>query len=259
MESNRMGITQMNPNSKPTQPRDISYAQDAVWNLWNLRLFETLTARELRKLKPLLDVRHCHPGEFLFHMGDSADRLYFVERGTVKVSVFSPDGEEHMLDIFKQGDTFGELFVDDDRRRRATAQALSSVTVWTLTAAAFERLVQTLPKVCHNFGRYLLQDQRRVFTRMEALVHMKAGPRLLTYMLELAERCGQRIGVHHTLMPGKFTQVDLARMVGLNRTTVSLLINEYRRQGILGGEKSTLLVHPVRARAFLRKAGLVLA
>src|SRR5262249_60815601 len=116
------GITEMNANSKPTQPRDISYAQDAVWNLRNLCLFETLTARQLRKLKPLLEVRHCRRGEYLFHMGDSADRLYFVEKGTVKVSVFSPDGEEHMLDIFKPGDTFGELFVDEDRRRRASAQ-----------------------------------------------------------------------------------------------------------------------------------------
>jgi len=104
---------------------------------------------------------------------------------------------------------------------------------------------------------YLIEDQRRTLVRLEAVMHMGAGPRLLTFLLDLAERCGNQRGGYLTLAPGRFTQGELAQMVGLNRTTVTVLINEYRRKGVLGGRRNILLIHPARARAFLRKTGLV--
>jgi len=235
------------------------YQRDALWNVRDLRLFEMVTPRELRKLKPLFQVRHCRQGEFLFHVGDAANLLYFVEEGAIKVSIFSPDGNEHILNIFKPGDTFGELFVSDEHQRTAAAQALSTVTVRTLTEEAFKRVMQIFPHVCQYFVRCLVEDQRRTLVTMEAVMHTGAGVRLLTFLLDLAARCGRRTNGYSTLVPGKLTQGDLALMVGLDRTTVTLLINKYRRKGILGGHRSIVLVHLARARAFLHKAGLTLA
>jgi len=228
----------------------------AIWNVRDLRLFETLTPRQLRKLKPLFGERCYRQGEVLFHAGDAADLLYFVEKGAIKVSIVSRDGDEHIMDIFKPGDTFGELFATEGHQRTTKAEALSSVIVRTLTEGAFKRLMQIVPDVCHYFVRYLVEDQRRTLVRMEAVMHMRAGPRLLTFLLDLAERCGDQTDGYLTLAPGRFTQGDLAQMVGLNRTTVTVLINKYRRKGILGGQRNILLVNPARTRAFLRKTGL---
>ena len=147
--------------------------------------------------------------------------------------------------------------MSDEHQRTAAAQALSTVTVRTLTEEAFKRVMQILPNVCHNFVRCLVEDQRRTLVRMEAVMHMGAGVRLLTFMLDLAERCGRRTNGYSTLVPGTFTQGDLARMVGLDRTTVTLFINRYRRKRILGGHRSIVLIHLARARAFVRTAGLV--
>src|SRR5579885_447556 len=204
----------MTEPSRPIRP-GISYQRDAIWNVRDLRLFETLTPRQLRKLTPLFEERHYRQGEVLFTAGETAERLYFVKEGAVKVSVSSREGDEHVLDIFKPGDTFGELFVTDGHQRTATAQALSTVVVRTLTEDAFKRLMQMLPDVCHYFVRCLVEDQRRTLVRMEAVLHMDAGSRLLT-----------------------------------------LLINAYRRKGVLGGRRNILLIHPARARAWLRRAGL---
>jgi CRP/FNR family cyclic AMP-dependent transcriptional regulator len=245
----------MTEGSSPIQPSNLRH-RVAIWNIRDLRLFETLTPRQLRKLKPLFEVRRYRQGEVLFHTGDPADLLYFVEKGAIKVSLVSPDGDEHVLDIFKPGDTFGELFVTEGHQRTATAQALSLVIVRTLTEDAFKRLMQIAPDVCHYFVRSLVEDQRRTLVRLEAVMHMGAGPRLLTFLLDLAERCGRQTNGYSTLVPGRLTQEELARMVGLNRTTVTLLINMYRRKGVLGGQRNILLIHPARARVFLRKAGL---
>jgi hypothetical protein len=48
-------------------------------------------------------------------------------------------------------------------------------------------------------------------------------------------------------------------MVGLNRSTVSLLLNLYRRHGILGVGGGDIVIHPIPARALIKEAGILLS
>jgi CRP/FNR family transcriptional regulator len=236
----------------------VSYHGNGIWYLRNLHLFKGLTARELDGLKPLVDRRDYRHGDVIFQMGESTDRLYFLGRGTVSISVTSHEGEEHILEIFKPGDTFGELFVGQDMRRLGTAQALTDVEVWTMTEEAFRNFMQTRPDLCLNFIRQLVDRQRRGLARMEALMHVASGPRLLAILLDLGERCGQLVDDRYAL-PEKLTQENLAHMTGLHRSTVSKLVNNYRRKRVLGGQRGRLVLYLSRTRAALKKAGLVLA
>ncbi len=231
---------------------------NGIWYLRNLHLFKGLTARELNELEPLLDRRDYHLGDVIFHMGESADRLYFLGRGTVSISVTSPEGEERILEIFKPGDTFGDLFLGQDRRRVGTARALTHVEVRTMTEEAFRNFARARPDLCLHFIRQLVDRQRRSLARIEALMHVASGPRLLATLLDLGERCAQLVDDRYTL-PGKLTQESLALMTGLHRSTVSNLVNDYRRKKILGGQRGRLVLYVGRTRVALKKAGLVLA
>lgn len=232
------------------------YRQESIWNLRNVHLFKNLTPKELRDLAPLLDVHHHRRGDFIFHTGEKADRLYFVDKGSIKISIISRDGEERILDILRAGDTFGELFLSGEKLRAATAQALTDATLWAMVEKRFMDFARLRPDLCLNFIRHLVDQQRRTLARLEAMMHISAGPRLLAILLDLAERCARRQGDCYTL-PGGLTQEDVARMAGLHRCTVSVLINEYRRKGILGGEGGTLAIYLTRVRALLAKAGLI--
>ena len=122
---------------------------EAFWGLRGLRLFSNLSQAELRELSPLLR-RETHPrGGFLFHMGDKADRLYFLERGTVKAVVLSPDGDERILDVFRAGDLFGELFFMTVARRifpptRALAARMSRSTACSTTSSVAARTCKSI-------------------------------------------------------------------------------------------------------------------
>ncbi len=59
------------------------YKDESVWHLRRVRLFTNLTPEELR---------------------EKADRLYFVHKGSVKISILSSSGEERILDILRAGD-----------------------------------------------------------------------------------------------------------------------------------------------------------
>jgi CRP/FNR family transcriptional regulator, cyclic AMP receptor protein len=224
----------------------------------NLHLFAGLVPHELREAVRFLDTRYYRPGEFIFEMGEPPQRLYFLERGIVKITIVTPDGRERILDVVDAGSTFGETFLSRGKRWTAAAQALSAATVRTIALKAFTNLMQTLPNLCLTFVRHLAELQHRTLVRLDAQMQMDRGLRLLAVLLDLGGRCGQRTDDNYTL-PGELTQGELARMVGLNRSTVSVLLNYYRRNGILGGQGGMIVIHSTPARAVLRKAGLLLS
>jgi len=159
-----------------------------------------------------LDIRYYRPNEFIFDIGESAERLYFLDRGIIKITTVSSDGRERILDVVNAGSIFGETFLSTDKRRTAAARSLTIATVRSMTTEAFTSLVEALPNLCLNFVRHLIDLQRRTLGRMDAQMQMSTGLRLLALLLDLAERCGQRADDNYTL-PKELTQGEFAHRV----------------------------------------------
>lgn len=240
------------PDSGPTLP--ITAHDEGIWNLRKLHLFAGLGAHEIRALSSVLREATYRRGQYLFHMGDKADRLYFLQKGVVKISILSPNGNERILEMFRPGDTFGELFLMTSTRRMYTAQAMTSVRVYTATGEAFRALMQARPDLSHSFIRHLVQQQRRAILRVEAVLALDAGPRLLATLLDIGERLS---GPSSPAAAWRLvlSQEELARMIGLHRSTASTWINTYRRKGILGGRGKLIVIHRARAKVALARAG----
>ncbi len=228
---------------------------DEIWNLRGVDLFHHLTQEEIQEILISMPMYEYSTGQYLFHTGEPADSLYLLEAGIVKVAYITPNGEEKILGIFQQGDIFGELFLGKEHARIGEAQALSDVTVCRLKKEDFLMLLQRFPKVGYNFILHLVNEQRGTLARMHALMRTDARSRLLGTLLHIARRyCGDEEGWFD--LPPSLTQEDIANMAGLNRSTVSLLINDLRREGALGGTGRTLNIHIGRVEKLLADNGL---
>lgn len=229
---------------------------DNVWKLQDADLFRDLSPTEISEAVHMMPVVTYRTGEIVFHTGDRADSLYLLQTGLVKVSYISLNGDEKILSIFQPGDIFGELFLGKYEHRIGEALALDDVVACRLTKAHFFMLVQRFPQISLNFIGHLADGYRETLARMHALMRMEAKYRLLGTLLNLARRycCSDDMGwftLHQSI-----TQEDVANMAALNRTTVNLLVNEFRRQGVLGGSGRTLTVHRPSLERMLEEAGL---
>lgn len=228
---------------------------DEIWNLRGVDLFRDLTPEETQAILTAMPMLRYRAGEYLFHTGDPANCLYLLRAGTVKIAYITPNGDEKILSIFQAGDLFGELFLGTHRHRLGEAQALSEVLVCKLTEADFLMLLQQFPKVGFNFIRHLVNEQRDTMARMHVLMRTDAKARLLGTLLHLARRygCDQEEWFE---LPSSLKQDDIANMAGLNRSTASLLINELRREGVLGGAGRMLCMNPALIEKLLADMGL---
>lgn len=90
-------------------------------------MLKTLQPYERMNLADALVPRSYEEGELIIKEGDAADGMYFVENGTVKISVVDDDGKEVEINRTTKGGYFGELALVTHRPRAASAYATDNV------------------------------------------------------------------------------------------------------------------------------------
>lgn len=220
-------------------------------------LFQDLTIDETATILHSLRRREIDARRTIFDVGQQATCLFLIESGLVKVSYITPDGDNKILNVMETGEIFGDLFLGVYRFRIGQAMALDDAVIYQLNERELYRLIRDYPQVGVNFIRYQADAHRRTMARMHALLRTDAKSRLLGTLLYLARNKCCSNGHTFTLNP-VITQQDIADLTGLNRSTVSTLINRLRDEGILGGSGRVLQMDVILLEELLWDEGFEL-
>ncbi|XP_035226536.1 cAMP-dependent protein kinase type II regulatory subunit-like, partial [Stegodyphus dumicola] len=115
-------------------------------NLLNgVPMLQTLENYERMNLCDALMPKSYSDGELIIKQGDEADGMYFIEDGSVKITMIkeTDDNKEVEMEVttLTKGQYFGELALVTQKPRAASAYAVGNVKLAFLDVAAFERLL----------------------------------------------------------------------------------------------------------------------
>lgn len=205
-------------------------------------LFSELDDESMTAMLAMMDRTVLKRGEVLFHEGDSADRLYAVVDGKVKLSRVSAGGQDSLLAILGPGQVFGELSLFDPGQRSSTVTAVTDQV--ELASLSHDDLLVWLdgrPSVTRGLLALLSGRLRRANDVIGDLVFADAPRRVAKALLDLAERFGQETeeGVHvrHDL-----TQEELAQLVGASRETVNKALADFAHRGWIRLEQRAVVI-----------------
>jgi SulP family sulfate permease len=126
------------------------------------------------RLMEFLERVDAEQGEYMIRQGDEADRLYFIERGTVSVYLEVENGERVRLQTLGLGTAVGELGLYLGATSTASVIADSPVTAYRLTRAALSEMKEKEPELAatfHEFAARLLSERLAATTRtLEAVL-----------------------------------------------------------------------------------------
>ncbi|MGH7719165.1 MAG: cyclic nucleotide-binding domain-containing protein [Gemmatimonadaceae bacterium] len=109
--------------------------------LRNVAIFKDLDDDELSRVAELCEERTYESGEYVFHEGESGNRLFLVAEGEVRISRQIPGAGEEALAVLKTGALFGEMAVFDRSERSTDAIAHGGTRLITISRAEFEMLL----------------------------------------------------------------------------------------------------------------------
>ena len=172
----------------------------------------------------------CVRGQILFTMGDVADSIYYVQNGTVKLSVVSDQGKEAVLALLGPGNFFGEGCIAGQAVRLLTATALSPGSFIKIMKPEIVRLLHRDQVLAWVLITYLIKRQRKVQEDLIDQLFNSTEKRLARALLLLANY--GTTGKTEGTIP-MVSQTLLAEIIGASRPRVSLLMNKFRKLGFI--------------------------
>ena len=132
--------------SIPGGNRKAERTRDRLSLLRNHALFRDLSPPVIEHLGSYMTTRRVARGTTIFAKGDPGSGLMGVLAGTVKVSVASADGKDIVLNLFNEGEVFGEIALLDGRPRTADATAMSDCELVVIERRDFVPFLSSLAK-----------------------------------------------------------------------------------------------------------------
>jgi CRP/FNR family cyclic AMP-dependent transcriptional regulator len=216
-------------------------------------IFGALHDSALRELAKLCLQRTYRRGQFLWYQGDPGDYLVVIVRGSVKVTVTSPGGDEMLLVTLGPSEIVGELSVIDGGERSASVVALTPTTGIVIRRAPLIALMHRSPELLDVLLRSMGALVRRLTERATDLVFLDLAARVAKLLLREAEgRSGeQRQG---PLVDLGLTQTELAQMVGASRPAVNRVLQSLAARGSISIDGHEIIIKD--RSALRRRAGL---
>jgi CRP-like cAMP-binding protein len=165
----------------------------------------------------------------IFSQGDVANHVFYIQQGSVKVSVLSRTGKEAVVAVLGQGDFFGEGCLAQQPRRIATASAMSATRVLVIEKPQMLEILHTQPALAERFLAHMLARNIRVEEDLVDQLFNSSEKRLARVLLLLA-----RYGKADELLPiPKMSQETLAEIVGTTRSRINFFMNKFRDLGFI--------------------------
>jgi CRP/FNR family cyclic AMP-dependent transcriptional regulator len=181
-----------------------------------------------------------HRAKKIFTQGESADSVFYIQEGKVRLTVVSKIGREATLGILGKGEFFGEGGLAGQPLRMGSATALTDCEVLKIDKHAMMQALHREHTFSDLFVAYLLARNIRYEEDLVDQLFNSSEKRLARMLLLLAHF--GKDGTPETVIP-KISQETLAEMIGTTRSRVSFFMNRFRKLGFVDYGGSGLQVH----------------
>jgi CRP/FNR family transcriptional regulator len=196
-----------------------------------VQLFTGLTPAEVSRIAASARSMRRGRGEFIYMPGDTADSVYIIKRGRVKLSVLSESGKEIAIDIIQPGEIVGEFALVDDSPRSNMTQALDDVSLWVFHRRDFAHMLMNQPKLAMSYIRLVGDRRRRMEKKLSDITSKAVSARVCELLHELSTGTAEVEAGGDYLVP--LTHHDVASLIGAARQTTTSVLNDLERRGII--------------------------
>jgi len=194
------------------------------------------------------NVLNFRKNEVIFSQGDSADALFHIQTGRVKLTVVSSSGKEATLSMFGANELVGLGCLSFQKRRLGTATALESSELIRIERDSWFKLLREQPDLFEVALAHLSNRNIELQKDLCAQILDPSETRLARILLKLTQ-----VGVEKrapVFLP-RISHDTLASMVGTTRSRVTYFMNCFRKRGLIE-YKGGVMVHPSRLSAALQ-------
>lgn len=195
-------------------------------------LFTSLSDKDLNKVVNLITKKSFKKGDIIFSEGETFDKLFIVNGGSIKVYKYTKEGKEQILYILKEGEFLGDLNLLKKDIFKFHASALEPTNMCIIHKDDFDSLIKTNPDISIKVLEYAHDRISSLENLVQTLTTKDVEVRLASLLLNLSKSFGSKTnkGIEVTL---QLTREDMANFIGVTRETISRKLSHFQSQDII--------------------------
>jgi CRP/FNR family transcriptional regulator len=233
--------------AKANSPYGLPIIEDVrEFDLGPNSFFAGLSQATLQELNRIKHTSSFPEGAVVLMEGQAARGVYIVCQGRVKLMTTNADGKTMIVKIAQPGEVLGLQSVVAGNPYELTAETLQPSQLAYIGSDQFLRFVKTHGDACLRATQHLSQDCQSAYDviRSIGLCHSVPGKlaRLLLHWCADGQVSGGMVRMKMSL-----THEELAQLIGSSRETVTRILGDFKRRGVVELHGATLLVRNQKA------------
>lgn len=204
-------------------------------------LLNGLSPDEERDLISRASSRRLRKGQVLFLQDETAQALYQVETGRLRLSQATPKGQIVTVRFTGPGEVCAALAVLDGKSYPFTATAVAPTLVLSWNRGVLGEVFQAHPRVERNVLDIVGAHGREMLDKFRELATEPVPRRLARALLRLVRLGRQR--PEGGVSIERVRQRDLAELAAISPYTVNRVLSEWEARGILERRRARVIIH----------------
>ena len=203
--------------------------------------FRDLSEADLQEVCWMSYPRLVEEGGFFFHQGDPALHVYVLTEGRIKLSQVTETGQQIILRVAVPWQLFGIIGLLPEKTYPVSAQAIESCRAIAWEGEALYRFSQHRPSILVNSMNMMSENLREFQDLFRQLATEQVEQRLARVLLRLARQVGRKVE-QGVLIDLALTRQELAEMTGATLYTVSRMLSNWERLGVVRVGRERLVI-----------------
>jgi CRP/FNR family transcriptional regulator, cyclic AMP receptor protein len=216
------------------QLSDLHHVIEEIFNFANYQR----ASSELYKL-------HLKKGAFIYSPDNTADKIYFIHKGHVKIGCYGETQKEITKYILTEGQLFGELSLIGMEYRRDFAYATEDTILGVCSVKKMLSLMESNIELTRYFMIHVAQKELALEERLEAMIFKDSRTRIIDYLVSLAEKSGERIGFE-IVVRNFITHREIANITATSRQTVTTVLNVLKSNEVITFDRHRMLIRDIK-------------
>lgn len=191
--------------------------------------------------------RRYAPGQLIYLQGEVPVRCYYLRQGVVRSFISLDSGEERLLTMHRSGDLMGEASFFDRCPRVSSAMAVEECQVFSVDRRQLDAIFLKHPQLALPMLQYLARTVR-ILSHHVGSASLPARQRIARYLMDQPKDPSGML---------RCTHEEIGQAVGASRVTVSRVLGQFDREGMLRTGYGALQVRdPERLRTVAQPMAL---
>lgn len=169
------------------------------------------------------------PGQLIYMEGDTADNIYYIRKGRVRVFQSIASGREVTLDVVGEGNIIGESAFVEGRTRPTCIQAVNQVQMISIRISDLLSYFKEDPMLALHFLQQYSDTIDRLSYRLQEQCLLNRYGKVASFLLDLTVVDSPERGTVGGIIP--YTHEHMADSLGLRRATVTTVLRDFEEKG----------------------------